>query len=145
LFFLLLIVLFLKLAGLNPVQVAESVIPGHHTQSLRPVKSTTSEIQQLNQLISSQKKEIQQLQSDTSKKSDQITQLKNQLNQAEKRANASTASKKNASDAARAQVYAQTYQNMDPDKAAAIFEKLPTKQAASYLNMLDDNTKAQIL
>lgn len=145
LFFLMLVVLFLKLAGLNPVQVAQSIIPGQHTQTIKPVGGTAGEIKQLNQTISDQKQTIQQLQSDSNKKNDQLAQLQNQLKQAQQQANQQASAKKSADKAAKMQVYAQTYRNMDPTKAAAIFDKLPIKQAATYINMLDDKTKASIL
>ncbi|MFX3618461.1 MAG: MotE family protein [Sporolactobacillus sp.] len=145
LFLLLLVVLFSKLAGINPIQVAESVLPGHRGQTVQPVSGTSADIRQLNQEISAQKKIIKQLQSDTSKKSDQIANLNTQLKQAQQQANQTSSAKKNATKAAREQVYAQTYRNMDPAKAAAVFAKLPLKRAASYMNMLDNNTKASIM
>ncbi|MFT8317137.1 MAG: hypothetical protein ABF651_02545 [Sporolactobacillus sp.] len=145
LFLLLLVVLFCKLAGINPIQVAESVLPGHHGQTVQPVSGTAADIRQLNQEVSAQKKIIKQLQSDTSKKSDQISNLNTQLKQAQQQANQTSSAKKNASKAAREQVYAQTYRNMDPAKAAAVFAKLPLRRAASYMNMLDNNTKASIM
>ncbi|HET6871790.1 MAG TPA: hypothetical protein VFH42_02265 [Sporolactobacillaceae bacterium] len=39
---------------------------------------------------------------------------------------------------------ASTYQNMDPAKAAAIFEKMSITEAAKDMNLLNNQTKAKI-
>lgn len=148
-FLLLLIALFLKLAGLNPVDEAKNVLFGGSSGSSAQLSGGSSavsdQIVSLKQQVAAQQSTIKQLQSDSVSKSDQISQLNTQLKQAQADASQKSSTASKQSQTARQAVYAQTYRNMDPAKAAAIFEKLPTNQAAEYINMLDDKTKAAIL
>ncbi|WP_010630954.1 MotE family protein [Sporolactobacillus vineae] len=146
LFLLLLTGLFLKLAGIDPISEAKSLLFGSGqnppVQSINSPAATTSG---LKQQIAGQNRTIKQLQNDNKNKSDQIAQLQNQLKQAQSQSNQQNQAQKSQKQAALQSVYAQTYRNMDPVKAAAIFEKLSVKQAAKYMNMLDDKTKASIM
>lgn len=146
LFLLLLTGLFLKLAGIDPINEAKSLVFGSgQNPSIKPAYAPAATTTGLKQQIASQNQTIKQLQSDNNNKSDQIAQLQNQLKQAQNQANQQNQAQKSQNQAALQSVYAQTYRNMDPVKAAAIFEKLSVKQAAKYINMLDDKTKASIM
>ncbi|RYL95342.1 hypothetical protein EWI07_02210 [Sporolactobacillus sp. THM7-4] len=149
LFLLLLTLLFLKLAGLDPIEEAKRLVFGQGSPATMQTGNGTSgsgsQIAALKQKIAVQNSTIKRLQSDSSKKSDQISQLNSDLKQAQAAAKQQTNASKNQASAGRQAVYAQTYKNMDPEKAAAIFEKLPTRKAAMYINMMDNKTKAQIL
>ncbi|WP_100487683.1 MotE family protein [Sporolactobacillus pectinivorans] len=146
LFLLLLTGLFLKLSGIDPVSQAKALIFG---KGVSPAVQTSgvpaSTSPGLKQQIANQNATIKSLQNDNNQKSDQIAQLQNQLKQAQNQANQQNQTQKSQNSAALQTVYSQTYKNMDPTKAAAIFGKLPVKQAANYINMLDDATKASIL
>jgi Uncharacterized conserved protein len=146
LFLLLLTGLFLKLAGIDPINEAKSLVFGSgQNPSVQPVNSPAATTSGLKQQIASQNQTIKRLQSDNNSKSDQIAQLQNQLKQAQNQTNQQNQVQNSQNQAALQSVYAQTYRNMDPVKAAAIFEKLSVKQAARYMNMLDDKTKAAIM
>ncbi|WP_332237435.1 MotE family protein [Sporolactobacillus sp. KGMB 08714] len=143
-FLLLLVGLLLKLAGLNPIVEVKGLLFGNNAAQTFGGTSS-NQITTLKQQIAAQQSTIKQLQSDNTSKSDQISQLNTQLQQAQAAASQKSSASASQAQTARDAVYAQTYRNMDPAKAAAIFEKLPTKQAAEYINMLDDKTKASIL
>lgn len=147
LFLALLATVFMKLAGVDPLDEAKSLIFGRSesiSQTSENNNSGTTQVASLKKTISDQQATIKKLQNDSQKKNDQIAELNNQLEQAQNNAGQQQ-SGSGQSQEARQAVYAQTYKNMDPAKAAAIFEKLSTKQAAEYMNMLDNKTKASIL
>lgn len=147
LFFLLLAALFLKLAGLDPITEAKSLIFRNETtsQGQHAASGGSSQTAQLKAENANQNATIKQLQSENAKLADQVAQLKNQLKQAQNDANAKNTQAKSQAATARQAVYAQTYKTMDPAKAGAIFSKLSVQQAAEYINLLDDKTKAAIL
>lgn len=145
-FLLLMTGLFLKLAGIDPINEAKSLVFGsNQNSSVKPINSPASTTLGLKQQIANQNKTIQQLQRDNNNKSDQIAQLQNQLKQAQSQSSQQNQTQKSQNQAALQSVYAQTYRNMDPAKAAAIFDKLSVSQASKYINMLDDKTKAAIM
>ncbi|MET1247892.1 hypothetical protein ABWW58_03775 [Sporolactobacillus sp. STCC-11] len=145
-FLLLLAALFLKLSGLDPVEEAKNLVFQDKTSSQnQQAASGSSQIAQLKQENTDQKTQVKQLQSDNNKLKDQVAELKNQLKQAQNDANEKNSQAKSQTKAARQAVYAQTYKSMDPAQAGAIFDKLSVKQAAEYINLLDDKTKAAIL
>jgi flagellar motility protein MotE (MotC chaperone) len=146
LFLLLLTGLFLKLAGIDPINEAKSMLFGSgRNPSVQSIHSPAATTSGLKQQIAGQNRTIKQLQNDNKNKADQIAQLQNQLKQAQNQSAQQNQVQKSRNQAALQSVYAQTYRNMDPVKAAAIFEKLSIKQAAKYMNMLDDKTKASIM
>ncbi|MFT8871364.1 MAG: hypothetical protein ABF868_03625 [Sporolactobacillus sp.] len=146
LFIILLCLLFLRLAGVSPEKFVSSVMPFHQTNSVKPLSGTSVEISALKKQISKKDNQISKLQNQNDQKDDQISQLTSSLRQAQKAANQNSSSNAGGKvSKATMQVYAQTYKNMDAAKAAAIFSQLPTNQAAAYLNMLDNQTKAAIL
>lgn len=145
-FLVLLAALFLKLSGLDPIEEAKNLVFQDKTSSQnQQAASGSAQIAQLKQDNAEQKVQVKQLQSDNNKLKDQIAELKNQLKQAQNDANEKNNQAKSQTTAARQAVYAQTYKSMDPAKAGAIFNKLSVKQAAEYINLLDDKTKAAIL
>ncbi|MCO7174692.1 MotE family protein [Sporolactobacillus kofuensis] len=147
LFMLLIAALFLKLAGLDPIEEAKNLIVKDQSSSQmqQSASGSSAQIAQLKAENSDQKVTLKRLQSDKNNLTDQVAQLKNQLKQAQNDANDTAKQTKNQNAAARQAVYAQTYKTMDPAKAGAIFSKLSVKQAAKYINLLDDKTKASIL
>lgn len=145
-FLVLLAALFLKLSGLDPIEEAKNLVFQDKTSSQnQQAASGSAQIAQLKQDNAEQKVQVKQLQSDNNKLKDQIAELKNQLKQAQNDTNEKNNQAKSQTTAARQAVYAQTYKSMDPAKAGAIFNKLSVKQAAEYINLLDDKTKAAIL
>lgn len=146
LFLLLLTGLFLKLAGIDPVSQAKSLIFGNGGNSTaQTAGAPASTTAGLKQQIAGQNSTITQQNGTISQLKNQVTQLQNQLKQAQSQANQQNQAQKSQNNAALQTVYAQTYKNMDPAKAAAIFNQLPVNKAATYINMLDDATKAAIL
>jgi flagellar motility protein MotE (MotC chaperone) len=132
----------LSLSGVDPVTATKNLLTGSHNSEQSNTGPDSSQMEKMKKTISDQNDTIRRLQNDSQKKNDQIAQLNNELNQAQHNADQEGSSQE---EAARRAVYAQTYKNMDPAKASAIFEKLKTNQAAEYLNMLDNKTKAAIL
>ncbi|RYM07181.1 hypothetical protein EWH99_00485 [Sporolactobacillus sp. THM7-7] len=144
-FLLLLITLLLKFSGVDPVDAAKQLVGGSSPAAGNENGTSVDGTSALKQKIAEQEATIKQLRGDSQKKSDQITQLNDQLKQAQENAGQTAGAAQKQAAADRQAVYAQTYKNMDPVKAAAIFNKIPVKNAAQYLNMLDNKTKAAIL
>lgn len=100
---------------------------------------------QLQQTVTDQNKKITRLQNQVNQDQKTITDLKGQitnLNKSSKQA-AKVAQNKKAQE--KANVIAMTFQNMDPQKAAAIFEKMSLQSAANDMNLLSNQTKAKIM
>ncbi|WP_085523976.1 MotE family protein [Tuberibacillus sp. Marseille-P3662] len=101
--------------------------------------------------------EFERLQEEVKQKSKQIKQLEQQLTQAqtkneqwEKQNQSLKQDKKQlkqteSDQQAKFNVITDTYENMEPGKAAAILAKMDHNKAAEYLNVLSNDVKASIL
>lgn len=151
--------LILKISGFNVSKEATSLaakIPivsnfvGQSAKNSSQNQSIASQTQSatdtdLKNELSQQAQEITQYQKEESTQQQTIADLQSQV------ANLKASSIKDAQAAqskkaqAKAAVLAATFQNMDPAKAAAIFEKMKVQDAANDLNLLNDQAKAQIM
>ncbi|MFD2616888.1 MotE family protein [Terrilactibacillus laevilacticus] len=139
--------LIMNFVGLNPMAEMKSLINGksEKTHQLANKGNTVpNDATAMRREIASQSKTINKLRDEITQKSDQIDALNKQIqetssNKPKKQTDPSQASQ------SKANLVNQTYRNMDPEKAAAIFEKMSVKDASDYINMLDNKTKAQIL
>ncbi|QAA22343.1 magnesium transporter MgtE N-terminal domain-containing protein [Sporolactobacillus terrae] len=145
LFIVLLAALFLKLSGVDPINEAKQLIFPESSTSQQSDSSGTEETAQLKQDLSNAQTQNEQLNKDNKKLTTQINDLKDQFEQLKNDAETSSDQMKSQSETATQAMYAQTYRSMDPAKAGAILSKLSVKQAAKYINYLDDKTKAAIL
>jgi len=161
LFILTTIVLFLKIAGFDIKQETTDVaakIPvlshfssehsankGRDSRDKKNDEKSDEESAALKQNIARLKKQVETLSSQVDAKDNEINQLNTTVSTMKKEQSQQQKTATNADEQAKAKVIAQTYQNMDAQKAAAIFTKMSTPLAASYLNMLDNKTKAAIM
>ncbi|TCP30327.1 MgtE-like protein [Scopulibacillus darangshiensis] len=99
----------------------------------------------LKRKLASQSQTINQMKKELDTKISKIKGLKDDLKQIESQVKMQKKNNQSKEDARRASMYAQTYKNMDPEKAGAIFSQMDSKVAAKYLDMLDNKTKAHIL
>jgi flagellar motility protein MotE (MotC chaperone) len=148
LFILTFAILFLKLAGFNikdEISQVSTHIPFISHQTQTTANTTRTEKTDPSQTISSLQNELKTANQDIEKKDQKIQELNAQIkemdqtNKKEKQASIDAAAK------AKADTISQVYQSMDPAKAAAIFAKMKDTDAASYLNMMNNQTKAKIL
>ncbi|MBM7644359.1 flagellar motility protein MotE (MotC chaperone) [Scopulibacillus daqui] len=132
------IIFLMKVSGFSFSDILPSSNEGSENQ-------LTAEIESLKETVKKQKKTIKDLNDQNKEKSDKINQLENDLEQqkAEEKNQATDAKKQKKQQ--RANMIQQTYKNMDPEKAAAIFAEMKNPRAALYINMLDDKTKAAVL
>ncbi|MTT32277.1 hypothetical protein GMB86_09700 [Terrilactibacillus sp. BCM23-1] len=139
--------LIMNFVGLNPMAEMKSLINGKTEKTNQPaIKDNTvpNDATAMRREIASQSKTINKLRDEITQKSDQIDALNKQIQEASstKKTNQTDQSQTSPS---KADLVNQTYRNMDPEKAAAIFEKMNIDDASAYINMLDNKTKAQIL
>ncbi|MFC4617345.1 MotE family protein [Camelliibacillus cellulosilyticus] len=100
-------------------------------------------------------RQIETLKKQVNDKDHQIQDLKKEISDLENNnlkegqgTNASNTGQSNSesnSDPSQSKTISQVYGNMDPAKAAAIFLKMKDQEAANYLNMLNNRTKAKIM
>jgi len=149
LFILTFAVLFLKLAGFN-VKDEVSQLTSHipfisHPESKNTAKQTSTSGGDQTQTIAELKDQIKQLNGDIDTRDKKIDTLSKEINDMQKseQDNQQAAAAEAAND--KAKTISQVYQSMDPAKAAAILGNMKDDEAAGFLNMMNNQTKAKIM
>lgn len=152
LFLITLVFLMMQLLGLNPKDGFKGLISdipfmASHQTTSGSVKSSSGSGTQ--NAVKADVKEVQQknqaLEDELSSKTDKINELQSQLSAIQKQQADEKKAEQNKQKESQQTMIQQTYKNMDPVKAGAIFDKMDNADAAYYLNMLDNQTKANIL
>jgi len=139
--------LFLKIAGFNvkdEISQLSSHIPfvSHSGKSVKQsgkVQTDTSEA------AADLQNQIKQLNKDMETKDQKIDSLTSQINDLQQQLQDEKEAHSTATLDGKAKTISQVYQNMDPSKAAAILGTMKDEDAANYLNMMNNTTKAKIL
>jgi flagellar motility protein MotE (MotC chaperone) len=148
--------LFLKLSGFNvnqQVSQLTSKIPVVSTILGTKDKSTpnkgvgstqVSDTTNLNQQLLDKGRQVSRLESEVQSQQKAINDLNKQISDLKLNNLKAAQAKKTQMAKGRATVISSTYQAMDPQKAAAIFEKMSISEAATDMNLLNNQTKAKI-
>ncbi len=151
LFLVTLVLLMMQLLGLNPKEGFTNLISdipfvsSHQTGSKQSKSLSVNNSSTLKAEVKDEQKKNQALESEVSSKTDKINQLQSQISALQKQQSDAKKTEQNKQNENQQTMIQQTYKNMDPVKASAIFDKMDTADAANYLNMLDNQTKANIL
>lgn len=150
LFLITLIFLMMSLFGLNPTDGFKGLIGDIPFVSSHQTKSAHStgkgqDLKALKAQIKNIQHQNQALNAEISSKTDKVNRLQSEINAMTKQQQDAKTATKNKQEKNQEMMIQQTYKNMDPVKAAAIFDKMSKTDAAHYMNMLDDQTKASIM
>jgi flagellar motility protein MotE (MotC chaperone) len=146
--------LFLKLSGFNVNQqvaqltshipVVSTLLGTNASGSKNQGVSQTASTQSLTQQLADKGRQLARLESEVQSQQKTINDLNKQISDLKVKNQKTAAAQKTKKAQGKATVIASTYQNMDPAKAAAIFEKMSITEAAKDLNLLNNQTKAKI-
>jgi flagellar motility protein MotE (MotC chaperone) len=146
--------LFLKLSGFNvnqqvnqftsKIPVVSTLLGTKNTphKSVGPIQGSNTA--NLNQQLLDKGRQVSRLNSEVKSQQKAINDLNKQLSDLKSKDLKAAQSQKTQIAQGRATVIASTYQAMDPQKAAAIFEKMSISEAAKDMNLLNNQTKAKI-
>jgi flagellar protein FlbB len=146
--------LFLKLSGFNvnqqvnkftsKIPVVSTLLGTKNTphKSVGPIQGSNTA--NLNQQLLDKGRQVSRLNSEVKSQQKAINDLNKQLSDLKSKDLKAAQSQKTQIAQGRATVIASTYQAMDPQKAAAIFEKMSISEAAIDMNLLNNQTKAKI-
>ncbi|GGH82234.1 flagellar motility protein MotE (MotC chaperone) [Pullulanibacillus pueri] len=156
LFIFTMVVLFLKISGFDlssetrqwatHIPVVSQFVDKKGTANQKSVSNDQAdETKALKKQLSNARSEVKDLNKQMSTKDEQIKALNDQIDKLKSQEEQTSETAVNEEEQAKMKVIAQTYQNMDTEKAAAIFNQMSNDEAAKYINMLNNKTKAEIM
>ncbi|MBX0356444.1 MotE family protein [Halobacillus sp. Nhm2S1] len=147
-FLITLTLIILTLSGVNVFEEAEkytSRIPGlSKAATSDDGNSETGEVDQLQAVIANKEAEMEELQSESDSKQNQINELEQQVVQLEADLEAARSEDENNENSKVIEM-AQSFQEMDPEKAAPILQSMKQNLAVQVLNDVASEERGEIL